>query len=192
MAGNAKNSRADEEIFMNLDAVIRKVPDFPKPGILFYDITSVFLNPEAIDFISKSMLGAFKDTKIDAIISIESRGFILGGIFAKEKKVPLILARKQGKLPCETIQESYELEYGQATLEIHKADIAPGQKYVIIDDLIATGGTIRAVATMVEKSGSEVVGIFAMISLPFLRSAEKIGKYKTIVLQEYHGENVVA
>ena len=174
---------------MNLDAVIRKVPDFPKPGIVFYDITSIFMNPEAMDFISKKMLEAFESTAFDAVISIESRGFILGGIFAKERKVPLILARKQGKLPCETIEESYDLEYGQATLAIHKADIAPGKKYVILDDLIATGGTVRAVATMIEKSGSEVAGVFAIISLPFLRYAEKIGKYKTSVLHEYHGES---
>jgi adenine phosphoribosyltransferase len=173
---------------VNLDAVIRKVPDFPKPGILFYDITSVFMNPNALDFIAKRMLEAFEHTHFDAVISIESRGFILGGIFAKEKKVPLILARKKGKLPCETIKETYELEYDQATLEIHKADIAAGKRYLIIDDLIATGGTASAVATMVEKSGSEVAGIFAIISLPFLRYAEKIGKYTTVVLQEYHGE----
>ena len=176
---------------MNLDAVIRKVPDFPKPGIVFYDITSVFMNPEAMAFISKRMLDAFASVRFDAVIAIESRGFILGGIFAKEKKVPLLLARKAGKLPCETIQESYDLEYGQATLEIHKADIASGKKYLLIDDLIATGGTLRAVATMVEKSGAEVAGIFAIISLPFLRYAEKIGQYTTVVLQEYHGENVV-
>ena len=176
--------------FMNLDAVIRKVPDFPKPGILFYDITSVFMNPEAMNFISKKMFEAFENTKIDAVISIESRGFILGGIFAQKKKIPLILARKAGKLPCETIKETYELEYGQATLEIHKADIASGKKYLIIDDLIATGGTARAVAAMVEKNGSDVAGIFAIISLPFLCYSEKIGKYKVVVLQEYHGKSV--
>ena len=136
------------------------------------------------------MLEAFEKTKIDAVIAIESRGFILGGIFAKEKKLPLILARKQGKLPCETIGESYDLEYGQATLEIHKTDISPGKRYVIIDDLIATGGTVRAIATMIEKSGAEVAGVFAIIALPFLRYAEKIGKYKTIVLHEYHGESL--
>jgi len=175
---------------MNLD-VIRKVPDFPKPGVLFYDITSVFMNPEAMEFITKRMLDAFQGARIDAVISIESRGFIMGAIFAKEKKLPLILARKKGKLPGETIEESYDLEYGRATLEIHKADIASGKKYLLIDDLIATGGTIRAVATMVEKSGSEVTGVFSIISLPFLGYAEKIGKYRTIVLQEYHGESVV-
>jgi len=170
---------------MNLDSVIRKVPDFPNPGVLFYDITSVFMNPDAMGFIANRMLEAFEHTKIDAAIAIESRGFILGGIFAKEKKVPLILARKAGKLPGENIKESYALEYGQATLEIHKADLTVGKKYLIIDDLIATGGTIGAVATMVEKSGAEVAGIFALIALRFLGYAEKIGQYKTIVLQEY-------
>ena len=171
---------------MNLDAVIRKVPDFPKPGILFYDITSLFMHPEALAFVAKKMLEAFEDAEFDAVISIESRGFILGGIFAKEKKVPLILARKKGKLPCETIEKSYDLEYGQASLEIHKADISPGKKYLIIDDLIATGGTIKAVAAMVEESEAQVAGIFSIISLPFLGYAEKIGKYKLVVLQEYH------
>ena len=171
---------------MNLDAVIRKVPDFPKPGILFYDITSLFMHPEATAFVAKKMLEAFEDTEFDAVISIESRGFVLGGIFAKEKKAPLILARKKGKLPCETIEKTYDLEYGQASLEIHKADISSGKKYLIIDDLIATGGTIQAVAAMVEENGAQVAGIFSIISLPFLGYAEKIGKYKLVVLQEYH------
>ncbi len=175
---------------MNLDAVIGKVPDFPKPGVLFYDITSIFMNPEAMDFVVKKMLAAFEGARIDAAIAIESRGFIMGAIFAKEKKIPLLLARKKGKLPGETIEESYNLEYGRAALQIHKADLAPGKKYVIIDDLIATGGTVQAVAAMVEKSGSEVAGVFAIISLPFLGYADKIGKYDIVVLQEYHEESV--
>ncbi len=173
---------------MNLDAVIRKVPDFPKPGVLFYDITSVFMNPEAMDFVSKRMLEAFADTAIDAVIAIESRGFIPGAIFASQRKVPLLLARKKGKLPGETIAESYDLEYGRETLEMHKADMAPGKKYLIVDDLIATGGTIGAVAAMVEKSGSAVAGVFAMLSLPYLGYAGKIGRYKTVVLHEYREE----
>ena len=173
---------------MNLDMVIRKVPDFPKPGIVFYDITSLFMYPEAMGFVAKKMLEAFETTKIDAVISIESRGFIMGAIFAQEKKVPLILARKKGKLPCATYEESYDLEYGQATLEIHKADLAAGKKYLIIDDLIATGGTIKAVATMVEKAGSELAGIFSIIGLPFLGYAEKLKKYMLVVLHEYRGE----
>jgi len=173
---------------MNLDLAIRKAPDFPKPGVLFYDITSVFTNPQAFDFVVKRMLEEFENDKIDAVIAIESRGFIVGAIYAKEKKIPLILARKKGKLPGETIEESYELEYGRATLEIHKADIEAGKNYLIIDDLIATGGTVEAVAKMVEKSGSKVAGVFSIIALPFLGYGKKIGKYKTVTLQEYHGE----
>ena len=173
---------------MNLDAIIRKVPDFPMPGVLFYDLTSLFMKPEAVGYIARRMREAFANTAIDAAISIESRGFILGGIFANERKVPLILARKQGKLPCETIAETYALEYGQAMLEIHKADLSPGKRYVIIDDVIATGGTAGAVAAMVERSGSEVAGVFAIVGLPFLRYAEKIGKYRIVVVQEYHRE----
>ena len=173
---------------MNLDLAIRKVPDFPKPGILFYDITSVFMNPAAMDFTTKRMLEEFANTKIDAVIAVESRGFVMGSIFARERKVPMILARKKGKLPGETIEESYDLEYGSATLEIHKADIEAGKNYLIIDDLIATGGTLEAVAKMVERSGSNVAGIFSIIALPFLGFDKKIGKYKTVVLQEYHGE----
>jgi adenine phosphoribosyltransferase len=173
---------------MILDSVIRKVPDFPKPGILFYDITSIFMNPEALDFVTQKMLEAFESNKIDAVIAVESRGFIMGSIYAKEKNIPMILARKKGKLPGETIEESYELEYGNATLEIHKADIEAGKNYLIIDDLIATGGTLEAVAKMIEKSGSKVAGIFSIIALPFLGYGKKIGKYKTVILQEYHGE----
>lgn len=173
---------------MNLDAAIRKIPDFPKPGVLFYDITSVFMNPQALEFVSQEMFKAFENDKIDAVISVESRGFIMGAIFAKERKIPLILARKKGKLPGETIEESYELEYGQATLEIHKSDIEANKNYLIIDDLVATGGTLEAVAKMVEKSGSKVAGIFSIIALPFLNYDKKIGKYKTVLLQEYHGE----
>jgi adenine phosphoribosyltransferase len=178
---------------MDLDSVIRKVPDFPKPGILFYDITSVFMNTQALDFVSQKMLESFANDRIDAVIAIESRGFIIGSIFAKERKVPLILARKKGKLPGETIEESYDLEYGKATLEIHKADIEARKNYLIIDDLIATGGTIGAVIKMVERSGSSVAGVFSIISLPFLGYSKEngnipAGKYKTVVLQEYNAE----
>lgn len=173
---------------MNLDDAIRKVPDFPKPGILFYDVTSIFLNPEAFKFVIDEMIRCYKDVQIDGIISIESRGFLLGACFAYNKGLPLVLARKKGKLPGKTISQSYFLEYGSAILEIHEADLVPGKRWLIIDDLIATGGTLQAVASMIEKVGASVAGIFSIIGLPFLKYHEKIGKYNPKTLIDYHNE----
>lgn len=173
---------------MDLDKAIRKVPDFPKPGILFYDVTSIFTNPEAFKFVIDSMVGLYANEKIDGIISIESRGFLLGACFAYNKGVPLVLARKKGKLPGKTISQSYLLEYGSATLEIHEADLIPGKRWLIIDDLIATGGTLEAVANMIERVGAEVAGIFSIIGLPFLKYDDKVGRYNPKTLINYHGE----
>jgi adenine phosphoribosyltransferase len=175
---------------MNLDDAIRKVPDFPKPGILFYDITSIFTNPAAFRFVVDSMLGAYAGECIDGIISVESRGFLLGSCFAYHRGVPLILARKKGKLPGKTVSMSYDLEYGSATLEIHEKDLELGKRWLIIDDLIATGGTLSAVARMIEDRGGEVVGIFSIIGLPFLNYNEKIGKYNPKTLIDYDNERV--
>ncbi len=175
---------------MNLDAAIRKIPDFPKPGILFYDITSIFTNPQAFKFVVDSMLNLYKDEQVDGVISIESRGFLLGSCFAYSNAVPLVLARKKGKLPGKTISQSYLLEYGSATLEIHEADLIPGKRWLIIDDLIATGGTLQAVAGMIESVGAHVAGIFSIIGLPFLNYEEKIGRYDPKTLINYHSEEV--
>ncbi|MFH1798720.1 MAG: adenine phosphoribosyltransferase [Candidatus Omnitrophota bacterium] len=173
---------------MNLDNVIRKVPDFPKPGILFYDVTSIFTNPAALRYVIDQMEDIYKSTEIDGIIAIESRGFILGAPFALKKSLPLVLARKKGKLPGETIQQSYSLEYGEATLEIHKSDLPPKKKWLIVDDLIATGGTLEAVALMVERQNSKVAGIFSLIGLPFLNYMKKIERYNPKTLINYDGE----
>jgi adenine phosphoribosyltransferase len=173
---------------MDLDKVIRKVPDFPKPGILFYDVTSIFTNPDAFRYVVDEMLNIYKNDRVDGVISIESRGFLMGACFAYEKKVPLVLARKKGKLPGKTISQSYLLEYGSATLEIHEADLIPGKNWLIIDDLIATGGTLEAVAGMIERVGASVAGIFSIIGLPFLNYDEKIGKYNPKTLINYHSE----
>ncbi|MDD5634718.1 MAG: adenine phosphoribosyltransferase [Candidatus Omnitrophica bacterium] len=173
---------------MDLDKVIRKVPDFPKKGILFYDVTSIFINAKAFKHVIDSMVEIYKDTKIDGVIAIESRGFVVGAPFALKKSIPLVLARKKGKLPGDTIEHSYSLEYGEATLEIHKADLTPGKKWLIVDDLIATGGTLEAVARMVERQKAEVAGIFSIIGLPFLKYEDKIGRYKPVTLINYKGE----
>lgn len=173
---------------MDLNKAIRKVQDFPKPGVLFYDVTSIFTNPKAFRFVINSMLDLYKDTKIDGIIAIESRGFLVAAPFALERSLPLVLARKKGKLPGETITKSYSLEYGQASLEIHRSDIILGKRWLIVDDLIATGGTLEAVAQMIEHSGAEVAGIFSIIGLPFLSYMSKIGQYKPQTLINYNKE----
>ncbi len=173
---------------MNLDKTIRKIPDFPKQGIMFYDVTSIFMNPDASKFILDQMDDMYRDKKIDGIIAVESRGFIVGSPFAIKKSLPLVLARKKGKLPGETIAQSYSLEYGEAVLEIQKSDLIPGKRWLIVDDLIATGGTLEAVARMVEKQGAEVAGIFSIIGLPFLNYDAKISKYHPKTLVNYNSE----
>lgn len=173
---------------MDLDSAIRKVPDFPKPGVLFYDITSIFTNSEAFSYVVETMNNTYADGTVDGVVAIESRGFLLGAPFALAKKVPLVLARKKGKLPGKTIEESYALEYGEATLEIHIDDLTPGKRWLIIDDLIATGGTLAAVANMIEVQKATVAGIFSIIGLPFLNYMEKIGQYKPVTLIDYQGE----
>ena len=173
---------------MDLDKSIRKVQDFPKPGVLFYDVTSIFTDPAAFRFVINRMLELYLKERIDGVIAIESRGFLIGSCFALERKLPLVLARKKGKLPGKTISESYSLEYGQATLEIHTEDLKAGKRWLIIDDLIATGGTLEAVAKMVERQGSRVAGIFGIIGLPFLNYAGRIGNYNPRTLIDYHNE----
>ncbi|MDD4956914.1 MAG: adenine phosphoribosyltransferase [Candidatus Omnitrophica bacterium] len=173
---------------MDLDKAIRKIPDFPKPGVLFYDVTSIFTEPEAFKFVMNKMDELYANDKIDGIIAIESRGFIVGAPFALKHSLPLILARKKGKLPGRTIAQSYSLEYGEATLEAHETDLVPGKRWLIVDDLIATGGTLEAVAKIVERSGSQVAGIFSIIGLPFLNYTSKIQKYSPKTLINYNKE----
>jgi adenine phosphoribosyltransferase len=172
---------------MNFDKSIRKVRDFPKPGILFYDVTSIFTNPKAYRAVVREMLALYEDTPVDGVIAIESRGFLLGSCFAYKRSLPLVLARKKGKLPGKTLEESYALEYGEATLQIQETDLTEG-KWLIIDDLIATGGTIEAVAKMVLRRGGEVAGVFGIIGLPFLNYNAKIGMYHPRTLINYDNE----
>ncbi|MGM0462499.1 MAG: adenine phosphoribosyltransferase [Fibrobacterota bacterium] len=173
---------------MNLDTVIDKVPDFPKKGILFYDITSIFKTPSAFKFCISQMHAAFPADTVDGVVGIESRGFLMSSLYAQENGIPLVLARKKGKLPKKTLSQNYELEYGTATLEMHEDDLEPKKRYLIVDDLIATGGTLEAVAKMIESRGGIVAGIFSIVGLPFLGYHEKIGKYRTVTLQDYHDE----
>ncbi|HOV15363.1 MAG TPA: adenine phosphoribosyltransferase [Spirochaetota bacterium] len=172
----------------DLDKAIRKVKDFPKPGILFYDITSIFTNVEAFKWIIDKSYELYKGQKIDAILAVESRGFIFASPLAYKLGIPLVLARKAGKLPGKTIKQSYSLEYGEATLEVHVEDIKKSQNILIIDDLIATGGTLKACIGLIEKLDANVHSIFGIIGLPFLNYEKVLAGYKINTLINYHSE----
>ncbi len=166
---------------------VTEIPDFPKEGILFRDITTVINNPEGFRMAVDGLVDLVKDKDFDLVIGTESRGFVFGAPVAYALDKGFILARKKGKLPRETISESYDLEYGQATLEIHKDAILPGQKVVLIDDLIATGGTTEAVVKMVERLGGEVVKIGFVMELAGLKGREKLKGYDVESLIVYEG-----
>lgn len=153
---------------MNLEKVIRDVPDFPKPGILFKDITPVLLDPAAYRAAVAGLQDLLEGTPVDALAAIESRGFLFAGPLGLAMGKGVALLRKQGKLPADTLAASYDLEYGQATLEVHKDAFAAGQRVIIVDDLLATGGTARAAAELVAKAGGRVAGFLFLVELEFL------------------------
>jgi adenine phosphoribosyltransferase len=177
-----------EDEGFNLDDAIRKIPDFPKPGILFYDITSVLANPDAFSYCIETMFKLYKNETFDAVAAIESRGFVFAAPFCKKLGLPLLLVRKKGKLPGRTVAQSYDLEYGSATLEMHADDIVPGSRFLIVDDLIATGGTINATRTMIESCGAKAIRAFSVIGLPFLSFHETVKDLTIDTLIEYFGE----
>ena len=158
----------------DLRAKIREIPDFPKPGILFYDITTLLKDPasfrEAIDL----MLEPYKDERVDIVVGMESRGFIFSAPLAYLLKAGLVPVRKLGKLPAETITVEYALEYGSNTLEIHRDSIQPGQRVLIVDDLLATGGTVRGTIELVERLKAQVVGLAFLVELDFLKGRERL------------------
>ena len=171
-----------------LDKAVRRVPDFPKPGILFYDITGVLVNPEALKFCIDKMIELYKDAKIDAVAGVESRGFIFAAPLAQALGIPLVLIRKKGKLPGQTYECSYALEYGTATIEVHKSDVKAGQKFLVVDDLIATGGTLAAAKNLIEQGGGEVTDFFGVIGLPFLNYESVLAPCKVTTLINYDSE----
>ena len=171
-----------------LDKNIRRIPDFPKPGILFYDITSVLVNPEAFKYVIDQMVELYKNKKIDAVAGVESRGFIFAAPFAEKLGIPLILIRKKGKLPGDTYECSYSLEYGTATVEVHKEDIKKGQNILVVDDLIATGGTLAAAKNLIEQGGAEVTDFFGVIGLPFLNYQKVLENCNVTTLINYDSE----
>jgi adenine phosphoribosyltransferase len=175
----------DLELIKN---TIRTIPDFPKPGIMFRDITTLFQNPQAMKKTIEILHKRYKDKKIDYVAGIEARGFIIGGILAEKLNCGFIPIRKKGKLPYEVEQQEYELEYGTDTIEIHKDALKSGQRILVVDDLIATGGTAKASCQLIEKLGGEIVECSFIINLPELGGKEKLSKYPVFTLIEFEGE----
>ncbi len=161
---------------------IRNVPDFPKPGILFKDITPLLLDPKLGREIIAEFIAQLKNTKVDAIIGVESRGFIFGYMLAVEMNVPFIPIRKSGKLPWKTIGCDYALEYGTARIEMHEDALTPGMNVLIHDDLLATGGTAAAAASLVEMSKAKVAGFAFVVALDFLEGDKKLTAYSNNII----------
>lgn len=153
---------------------IRDIPDFPKPGIVFKDITPIMQDAELSKSIVQHLKSIYESQGVEAIAGIESRGFLIGYPLAMELGVPFILIRKKGKLPHKTISYDYDLEYGSATIEMHIDAVTPGQRVLIHDDLLATGGSAEAAAKLIQKGGAEVVGFDFLVELEFLKGAEKL------------------
>lgn len=171
-----------------LDKSIRRVPDFPKPGIMFYDVTSIFTNPPVFKYCIDKMVEFCKEKNIDGIAGIESRGFLFAAPLAEKLGIPLVLIRKKGKLPGKTYNCKYSLEYGTAEIEVHKEDILFGKNYLIIDDLIATGGTLSAAKNLIEQGGAKVTDILGVIGLPFLNYEKILAPTKVTTLINYDCE----
>jgi len=173
---------------MNFAQHIRSVPDFPKKGIVFRDITTLLKNPRAFSAAVDALADHFNNSGANIIVGPESRGFIFGAALAYKMKLSFVPVRKPGKLPAETVSETYLLEYGSDTIEMHKDAVKSGDKVLLIDDLLATGGTMEAACRLVEKLGGIIVGIGFLIELSFLPGREKLRKYPVFTLIDYKTE----
>ena len=171
----------------NIEDYVRSIKDFPKEGIIFRDVTTVLQDAEGLHLAIDLMQDKIADLDFDVIVGPESRGFIFGVPIAYNMNKAFVPVRKKGKLPCETVSMEYELGYGTATIEIHKDAIKPGQKVVIVDDLIATGGTIEAIIKLVEGLGGEVAGICFLMELKGLNGRENLEGYRVETVIEYEG-----
>ena len=170
-----------------MEEYVRAIPDFPEPGIIFRDVTSVLLDPDGLKLAVDSMIGLLDGVECDVIAGTESRGFMFGVPIAYQLGKGFIPVRKKGKLPCETISASYDLEYGSAEIEMHKDAIKPGQKVVLVDDLIATGGTLAASIELIEKLGGKVVKVVLLMELAGLKGREKLSGYEVASVITYEG-----
>ena len=170
---------------MNLKELIREIPDFPQPGVSFKDISTLIGNAEAFHYVIETIAEYYRASQPEVIVGIESRGYILGAPLAYALNAGFILVRKPGKLPAETERIDYSLEYGQNSLEIHKDAIRPGQKVLIVDDILATGGTVSATAELVRRLGGEITGYAFLAELDFLKGRAKLEEAPIISLVHY-------
>lgn len=170
---------------MDLKSKIRVIPDFPEPGISFKDITTLLQDGPALREAVRMMADAFRDDRVDVVVGVESRGFIFGSPIAYELGVGFVIVRKPGKLPSDTYRVEYALEYGTDALEMHKDAIKPGQRVLIVDDLLATGGTIAAAADLVRRAGGEIVGYSFLIELAYLNGRERLKGERIHALVRY-------
>ncbi len=168
-----------------LKRYIRSIPDFPKKGILFRDITTLLKNPTKFKQVIDVFYDKYKDKKIEELVAAEARGFILGGALAYKLDCAFVPVRKKGKLPAGTVEVTYELEYGTDTICMHKDAIKPNERVLILDDLLATGGTAKAMCDLVKKAGGDIVGIAFMIELSDLKGRDKIKEYDIFTLIRY-------
>jgi adenine phosphoribosyltransferase len=173
---------------LKLDEFIRKIPDFPKKGVLFYDITSILTNPKVFSYCIEAMVDLYEKKDINAVAAIEARGFVFAAPFAVRMGIPLLLIRKSGKLPGITLKKKYDLEYAQAEIEIHREDVPVGKRVLLLDDLIATGGTLNAARALLEAGGAIVPEIFGIVALPFLGYEKALSPTPITTLIQYHGE----
>jgi adenine phosphoribosyltransferase len=173
---------------LNLDNYIGKVPDFPQKGVLFYDITSILAQPRAFNYCIDCMEELYRGKNIDAVAAIEARGFLFAAPFACRMNIPLILIRKKGKLPGKTKTIKYSLEYAEAEIEIHPDDVPQGKHILLLDDLIATGGTLNAARSLIISCGAHVPEIFGVVGLPFLHYDKILGDTPVHTLIQYHSE----
>jgi len=171
----------------NVEDYIVSIPDFPEPGIIFRDVTGILQSAEGLRLGVDQMTALVRELKADVVAGLEARGFIFGMPIAYNLGVPFVPVRKKGKLPRETVEKTYDLEYGTATIEIHKDAIKKGQRVVLVDDLVATGGTLKAAAELVEQLGGNVVGIVTLIELEGLKGREVLKKYELKSIVKYPG-----
>jgi len=170
----------------HLKKLVREIPDFPKPGILFYDITTVLKDPAGFSTLADALARPYEQAPPDVVVGIDARGFVFGALLAKQYGIGFVPVRKRNKLPGETVQVTYDLEYGQDSLEVHRDAIEPGQKALIVDDLLATGGTAAATCELVENLGGEVAGLAFVIELTFLKGRDKLKDYDIHSVLQYH------